>query len=168
MSHLSPFPFAPFGKSLFLDNAPFFFFFRFLFSCSKWQNLNTKKAVLSKRHGPWLSRGGVHHSSGDPKKVRIDLENLPWKVVNQPPPWCTSPPPETAEIWPYDGLMIKAYKNHWFPLIRPAMKPLGGTLGLAISTVTMWIDALPQPGWQWPRKEAYIFGVWGSWINLHL
>ena len=32
--------------------------------------------------------------------------------------------------------MIRAYENHWFPLIRPAIKPLflgggvGGTLGL--------------------------------------
>ena len=129
MSHLSPFP-APFW-SLFLDNAPFFFFFRFLFSCSKWQNLK-KKAVLSKRQGPWtkgrssLQFWGTKKGPNPLGKFAMecgkkDSEKSPVHDWSINPPWRT----EIA------GLMIRAYENHWFPLIRPAIEPLGGYFGIS-------------------------------------
>ena len=49
-------------------------------------------------------------------------------MTGQPtPPDHVPPPPEIA------GFMIRAYENHWFPLKRPAIKPLflgGGVRGL--------------------------------------
>ena len=38
--------------------------------------------------------------------------------------WSTYPPRVTYHPHQKYGLMMRAYENHWFPLIRPAIKPL--------------------------------------------
>ena len=51
-----------------------------------------------------------------PSGSLLDIDH----VDGQPTPPGHVPPPPTKIA----GLMIRAYENHWFPLIRPAIKPL--------------------------------------------
>ena len=71
---------------------------------------------------PSLDKSGPHHlRQGD-----VHEPTGAWRIL------CRSRHLDHLQLGHRGSLMIRAYENHWFPLIRPAIKPLflgGDTLG---------------------------------------